>query len=235
MNKNSNFVSIDVIANNIYKNPLLKDLNFEDIIDYTVSVLKILRMSDIYETNACYVDIKNHKGYVKAPFLNIKTVDKVVNNELIPLVDSNAHSKYHNRDKKNSNINSMSYSVNNRMIHTSFKEGKVFVTFDSLILDEDNLPMIPNSEALIRAIQSYIKSEVYSVLFDLGKIPKQSLDTARQDYFFCIGQASSEYKDFNNVDDMESFIREWKRPVQMENNHGNRDNFTNMREYVKII
>lgn len=229
MNKNLNFVSIDIIANNIYKNPLLKDINFEDIIDYTVSILKILRLNDIYEINACYIDIKNHKGFIKAPFLSVRTVDKVENNKLEPMVGTNAHTSFHNKET------SFSYSVSNRMIHTSFKEGQVFVTFNSLKLDEDGLPMIPNSEALIRAIQAHIKAEIYNVMFDLGKITKQSLDMARQDYYFSIGQAETEYKGFANDDDIEAFVRDWTRPVQLKNVHKDRGNTTSNREYVRII
>lgn len=229
MNKNKTYVSIDVIANNIYKNPLLKDVNFEDIIDYTTSVLKILRLNDIYETNACYVDIKNHKGYIKAPFLNVVTVDKVQGQSLEPMVMSNAHTHHHTKE------GSLSYDVENRMIHTSFKEGRIFVTFNSLKLDNDGLPMIPNSEALIKAIQALIKSEVYTIMFDLGKISKQSLDFARQEYYFNIGQAETEYKGFANDDDLESFVRDWTRPVQLDNAHATRGNTTSNREYVKII
>lgn len=236
MSKSMNFVSIDVIANKIYQNPLLKDVNFDQIIDGVVSVLKILRQEDVYEINACYVEVKNFKGMIKAPFLTIETVDRVEGQRLIPMVVSNSHNaKTMNMNKSRGEVNSNVYKINNRMIHTGFQNGRVFVTFKTLILDEDGHPMIPDSEALIRAICSFIKAEVYNVMVDIGKVTENALQRALRDYYFEIGQASSEFKDFDNVDDMESFIRDWTRPVQLVDTHHNRANTTSTREYVRIL
>lgn len=228
MNKNHNLVNIDVIANKIYKNPLLKDVNFEDIIDYTLSVIKILRLDDLYDQKKCKLTVQDHRAYLKDPFITIKTVDLVVPRVgLKPMVMSNSGVKYHG-DKFP--IGPQSYSINNKTIHTSFSSGQIAVTFTALRLDEDGLPLIVDSEALIRAVVSYIKSEVYSVLFDLGKLPEASLRRAEQDYYFEIGQASSELKGFDNDDDLESFSREYNRMFQTSDNHRNRGAATSIRE-----
>ena len=231
MSANLNYISIDTIANNIYKNPLLKSLNFEDIIDYTLSVLKILRMDNLYENYGCFVKIENYKGGLKGYPIKVLTVDKVVNNnKKIPMVVSNSHTNFSN---KNSDTNS--YTIRNKVIHTDFERGTVFVVFTSLILDEDGLPMIPDSEALLRAIQAHIKAEVYSVMNDLGKLPRDSYMDAKQEYLFYIGQAENEFKDFINEDDREAFLRDWTRPIPVDSNHRTRGNINTRAEYVRII
>jgi hypothetical protein len=223
--KNNNYISLDVIANKIYKNPILKDTNYEDIIDYAVSVLRILNVPGIYVEESCYKDITEHKVALSKYALNLKTVDLCVNNNLIPMVMStDSLIKHVNKTKDNKDYytNNYTYSVNNNILITSEESGRVFITFDTLKLDADNIPMLPDSEALLRAVEAYIKVQIYTVMVDLGKMSERSLDRAEKEYYFNVGKVQSQQQGFTNEDEMESFLNSHTQLFPTKNNHAKR-------------
>lgn len=223
--KNNNYISLDVIANKIYKNPILKDLNYEDIIDYAVSVLRILNVPGIYVEESCYKDIVDHKVALPKYALNLKTADMCIGGNLIPMVMSTDSLIKHvskTKDNKDYITNNYTYSINNNILITSENCGRVFITFDTLKLDKDEIPMLIDSEALLRAVEAYIKVQVYTVMVDLGKLPEKALNRAEQEYYFNVGKVQSQQQGFTNEDEMESFLNANTRMFPTKNNHSNR-------------
>lgn len=240
-NNNNSFISIDVIANKIFKNPLLKDVNFEDIIDHTLSVIKIAKVPGIYHEESCFKDVDNHMVVIPKNALNIRTVDYCFGKNLIPMVMStdSLHNHIQKIDNRGNTLHNgysqKTYSVNNNIIKTSFPTGTIFITFDTIRVDENDIPMIPNSEALLRAIEAYIKVQVYSVLADLQKVSERALNRAEQDYLWYIGKAQTEYQGFKNEDDMESFINGWKRQFLSQRDHDSRYSQESKPEHIKRL
>lgn len=224
---NHNYISLDVIANKIYKNPLLKDINYEDIIDHALSVIKLIKVPGVYSEESCYKDIVDHKVSVPKNALNIKSVDYCIGNKLCPMVES-TYSSANQIDKIKTNKNhsyiniNHSYSINNQIIKTSCSSGKIFIVFDTIKVDKDDIPMIPDSEALLKAIEANIKVQVYTVLADLQKVSERTLNRAEQEYAWYIGKAQTEFQGFNNEDSMESFLNGYKRTFISEDEHRNR-------------
>lgn len=237
-NTNNNYISLDVIANKIYKNPLLKDVNYEDIIDFSLSVIKIAKVKGTYSEESCYKEITDHKTVLPKSALNLKTVDLVVGKRLFPMKLS-TYSLNNHRGKIDNEIqereNNSTYSVNNNMIITSNKSGRIFITFDTINQDENGIPMIPDSESLIRAIEAYIKIQVFTVMVDMGKMGERSLARAEQEYYFNIGKYQSEQQGFKNEDEMESFLNGWKRTFPSSNEHSNRYEVESMKEKVRRL
>lgn len=221
-NKSHNYISLDVIANKIYKNPLLKDTNYEDIIDFALSVIKIAKVPGVYQEESCYKDVIDFKVAIPKSALNIKSVSYCSGNKLIPMLES-TNTLANQIDKiKYPLQQSHTYSIGNSLIKTSCKEGKIFIVFDTIKLDEDDIPMIPDSEALLRAIEAYIKIQIYSVMVDMGKVSERALNRVEQEYYFNIGKAQTEFQEFTNEDSMESFINGWKRQFPTSHEYSGR-------------
>lgn len=241
-NNTTGYISIDVIANKIYKNPLLKDINFEDIIDYTLSVIRIAKVPGIYQEESCFKEVDNYMVSIPKSALNIKTIDYCYGKNLIPMIISSDSLSNHNQKLDNRNddfahngYSTKTYNINNNIIKTSFPKGTIFITFDTIKIDENDIPMIPNSEALLRAIEAYIKVQVYSVLVDLQKVSERALNRAEQDYLWYIGKTQTEYQGFKNEDDMESFLNGWKRQFLSSNDHSTRYSQESRKENIKRL
>lgn len=222
MNRDVNFVSIDVIINKILKNPLAANLNPEEIIDSVISLVKLLNLNALYKIDYCFLDVKNYKARIPKPATSIKSVDFVLSNtRKIPMVVST--SGYRGTNQNEAEKGRYSYYFNNNMITTSFKEGKIFVIFNTLQLDENNHPMIPDNESFIKACENDILVNLYSTMVDLGKLPIQSLQRVERERAWYVGQTEEHFKGFINDDHAESFARDWTRLFDNQDQHYNRD------------
>ena len=221
---NNKYISIDVITSRILKHPLLKDLNYEDIISYTVDVLRLVNMPRSYVEKSCYLNIVDYKAKLPNDNLNIKTVDYIQGGYPNPMTiaTDSLHNHMDKLTNKARNTSVLTYTIDYEMIKTNQESGVLFITYNTLQCDKDGLPMIPDNVALIKAIENYIKVQVFSVLVDLQKINRESLNRAEQEYCWYIGKAQTSYQGFLNEDDMESFLNDFKRLFIQNNTHGQR-------------
>lgn len=232
--RNFQYISMDVIANRILKHPLLSSINYEDIISHAVDVLRLLRMPASYEEKGSYHDLIEYKAKLPDDNLNIKTVDYVSHSgQTTPMVIATDALHNHNSKLTSGRISGqtvLTYSINGGMIQTNQENGRIFITYDQLKCGENGVPMIPDSVPLIKAIENYIKVQVFTVLVDLNKLPGQSLQRVEQEYSWYIGKAQTEFQGFINDDDTESFLRDFKRLVIENTNHKERNMYNVNRE-----
>lgn len=127
-NLNYNYLSSDVIASRILKHPLMKDMNYEDIISHIVDVLRLVNVPRAYEENSCYRNIVDFKAALPSDRLNIKSVDLIISGYPTPMVLAT--------DTKSTQIDKIKYPVfsgrytytpNADRLHTNCETGMVFV------------------------------------------------------------------------------------------------------------
>ncbi len=231
-NRNFNYIGIDVIANRIMKHPLMKSLNYEDIIDHTVDVLRLSNVPGQYVEESCYVSIEEYKARIPKNNLNVKAVDFISGENHIPMVIATDGLQVQLGSVKSGRGSSgvMTYSLHNGMIHTNKESGELFVVYDTLKCGEDGIPMIPDSTSLLKAIENYIKIQVFSVLVDLGKLGPGSLQRVETEYAWYMGKSQTEFQGFKNDDDTESFLRDFKRLMIENTNHKERNMYNVSRE-----
>ena len=225
-NLNYKYISTDVIASRILKHPLLKDMNYEDIISHIVDVLRLVQVPASYVEESCYINIVDNKAQIPNNALNVKSVDYSNSGRLIAMsmATDQRNTQLHNT-KYQDYSGKMTYTLNNNKIHCNFKEGVLFVIFDTLKCDGEGFPMIPDNIPLIKAIENYIKVQVFTVLVDLGKLNQNSLQRAEQEYGWYIGKAQTQFQGFKNVDDLDRFLSDFKRLFPLANTHSSRDRY----------
>ena len=64
----------------------------------------------------------------------------------------------------------MSFKTQGQVLYVSFKTGDVSVSYKSIPVDKDGLPLLIDNSVFLRALEAYIKREVFTILFDMGKI-----------------------------------------------------------------
>lgn len=269
------FVSMDLIANKIMKHPLMKSLNYEDIIDHAVTVLKLIKAPGIYKEDSCVKTIENHLAAIPKQSLNIISVEYIddAGNQTPMVVNTNTLAKqFHKLDTRMAyakNIvqsgdyspeiysdpavskiqreqlvavvvpepvrNVFKYQVNNQRIVCSMASGRVMITFEMINADENGIPLIPNSESVIKAITSYIKTQVFEVLVDMNQLSERSLTRAEQDYCWYIGQAQTEFQGIGSVDEMEAFINSHVGLFNVSSLHSDRYESSSDKEVINIL
>lgn len=269
------YVSMDLIANKVLRHPLMKSLNYEDVIDHALSVLKLVKVPGVYKEHPHFTVVENYLAFIPKEALNLKKVEFVFpDGTMTPMIEStnslgkqpqlletkNAYARasvenavFNNEIISNPAVSSMKmngmtveqnsggsletfkYKVNNQHVQCSVKNGRVLMVYDRINADKDGIPLIPNSEALIKAIVNYIKVQVFEVLVDLGKISERSLIRAEQEYSWYIGASQTEFQGISSEDEMESFINSHVGLFNVSSLYSDRYEHSSDKEVINIL
>ena len=92
--------------------------------------------------------------------------------------------------------------------------------------------LIDNS-VFLKALEAYIKREVFTILFDMGKITPAVLQNTQQQYAWLAGQLQSELT-IPSISEMESIKNSWCTLLQRTTEF--REGFKNngSQEYIKV-
>ncbi len=188
MNNEFQFVSLRNILSRVARHPMLQDIDLEAGIQYTIDFFAIVGVPQILEDRQDCVEIHNFKGTLPCDTIQIIQVrDEKSKLPLRSMTDSfNSHSRRV--------PSGATFKTQNRTIITSFREGKVLVSYKSIKTDADDIPMLPDDPIFLQALEAYIKKVRFGVLFDTGKIKSDVLNHAEQDYSWKVGKCINRFK-----------------------------------------
>lgn len=229
------FISIKSIADRLLMNPVMKDLNFEFIIDKTVECLRLVNMPPIYITKMEKITIKQFKGNLPIDLIYTEQVYYNNNGTLVPLNKGTdiIHDHYDNVEASETNNSSITYSLSNSKINTNMENGELAIAYKAIAIDEDCYPMIPDNIKLIRCIESYIKYKWFDILNDMDKVSDRKLNKAEVDYCFNVGQAQSDLI-MPDEAEMEAFTNSIRQILPNTNQFNERMKYLGSREFMKI-
>lgn len=236
MNKNFEWVSIGVIADRILKHPLLQDISLESIMGYTLDFIHIMGLPSMYQEETVELVIENYRTVLPANVVSIIQVRDALSNVALRGALSSFY-QYDNdetSDFRNETIKDKdgTYKVQGNILYTSFKDGNVVVSYQSIPVDDSGFPMIPNNNVFLRALEFYIKKEWFNIQFDLGRITIQVLNNAQQQYAWSAGQCASEFR-MPSLSEMESITNMWTRLLPQSNEFITGFQRLGQKEYLK--
>lgn len=186
------YISLKVVMDNIMDHPMLKDISFERVINYTQSFMRIVGCPRMFEEKTALVEIKNYRGQLPCNFNDIIQVrthsscDRKNYGVFRHTTDS-----FHMSDNKQDSFD-LTYKIQGNVIFTSIKEGVIEIAYNAFAVDSDGYPLIPDNSSFINALELYIKKKQFNVLFDTGKISQAVYNQVCQDYAWAVGQAQSD-------------------------------------------
>jgi|TARA_R110000772_G_scaffold91739_1_gene188298 hypothetical protein len=201
----SNLVSIKMIADRLLRNPLMKDLNYEFIVDNAIQVLRIIDAPAIYVTRREGLNVSNFRAL--KPIDMIK-VEGMVRTDQGSTPQTLSHSEdisqefFHVGNKLPSRTDG-TYTLNSKHINVNFEEGKIHIIYKAIATDEECYPLVLDNETLLRCVESYIKWKWYDIMNDMDMISDRKLNKAETDYCFNVAQADVNLK-MPSTDEMES-------------------------------
>ena len=104
----------------------------------------------------------------------------------------------------------VTYSLNNDFITLSAKEGKVCMSYWSILLDDEGYPMVPNDVSYVQAVTWYLTKKLDYISWRKGEISDKVFAKSEQEYEWYVAQASSRAK-MPDVDKMENLKRQLLR------------------------
>lgn len=200
MIKEKNIISVKEVLSRLLRHPLLQDVNIEQAVQYTIDFIGIFGLPNFYEVKTVTLPIDNYRTTLPT---DLESIDSVSHNGNILNVVSQGVDEY-------------GYKVQGRVLYTSFKSGEIDLTYKSISVDDHGFPYLIDNPVFLKALEAYIKKEVFTILFDMGKIQPQVLQHAEQQYAWLAGQLQAEFS-IPSVTEMEKLKNMWCSLIQRNN------------------
>jgi hypothetical protein len=234
MASTGNVVSIKMIADRLMRNPLMKDLNYEFIVDNAIQILRILEAPALYTNKREGLNVENYRALKPIDMVRVEGISRTDSGVPVPLTASEdiAQEFYHSSNNLPSRIDN-TYSLNNKFINVNFEQGTINVIYKSVATDEECYPLILDNETLLRCVESYIKWKWFDILNDMEMISDRKLAKAETDYCFNVAQADANMK-LPSPDEMEALVNTITQLIPSRTEFSRRFEFLGAQEYLRI-
>lgn len=190
-----NYINVKEVLSRVLQHPLLQDVTLEQGVRYALDFLNIVGFQAMYEEKLVDLEIEDFMADLPQDFIRMnQVIDYRSGVTLRLMTDSFLQRKTPQQP---------AYKVQGRKLITSFKQGKVTVSYYAVATDCEGFPLIPDLPIFLKALELYIKLQSFTILFDLQKIPQAILQNVQKDYSWAVAQLSSQMI-IPSVDEMEN-------------------------------
>ena len=224
------YISLKEILSRVLRHPLLQDVDLDSAIQYTVDFIAAIGMPIVYTKKEEQIEIKDYRGKLPCDLLSINQVKGSNGICLRRMTDSFVPS---DSNKQMNAVADPSYMTRGDVIFTSFKDGEVSIAYNAQPVDRDGVPMLVDNPVFLKALELYIKKEVFTTLFDMGRLSANALGNTQTEYAFKVAQCRAEFNT-PSVSEMESIKNMWTSLIQ--DNTKFRLGFKTLgnQEYIKV-
>lgn len=221
MVKDVQYVKLESILDRCMRHPLMNNLTLEAVIQYTVDFIGIFGHPAMYEDKEVIVPIHCYRGSLPCDLIQVNQVMDTCSGACLRSTTDTFFPDGIDDGKRSIGIrvsDELTYKTQNFVIFTSFPEGELKVSYKAIPIDEDGQPLIIDNAKYLRALEAYIKVQVFTILFDTDKIKAPILQNAQQQYAWAAGALHSEFS-IPSVDEMESIKNSWCTLIQRVSEH----------------
>ena len=198
---NGQTVNIRVILQRLLRNPLLSDMTLELVIDYTIDFLQIVGINTDFEEKNITLQIENYRATLPANLYEINQVRDSFGYYRYSTSTFNVSEPKEGTDK--------TFFIQNNYIYVSTKTTEIEMSYQSIAVDEEGLPLLPSNANFQRALENYIKKERFSILYDSGKISDKVMFKVEQDYAWAVGSYETDAQKLS-LSKAESFFNQYR-------------------------
>jgi hypothetical protein len=220
MVKEIRYTNIRRVLDSLHDHPMLSSLTLEQVVRYTLRFVSIHGYSKLYKDKETDVDIHEFRGLLPCDLISIvqvkddcsgiclRSMTDTFTPGLVPPPPSPSHPHPHMPyiPPMAPGHGEASFKTQGRVIFTSFPEGKIRIAYKAIPVDEDGFPLLIDNENYLACLEAYIKKQVFTVMFDQGKISAGVLQNAQTDYSWLSGQLQSDFQ-IPSYSEMESIGR----------------------------
>lgn len=238
MAQKGRLVSIKIVADRLMRNPVLKDLSWEFIVDNAIEVMRILETPALFVSKQEAIGVVNYKGKLPIDIMQVTGVFRqdTPTSALIPL-RTGTDTLHNHYDAFNSasagTAGGETYTMNNSRIFTNFETGTVVIAYRAIAMDEECYPLVLDNAVLLRCIESYIKYRWFDILNDMDQISDRKFNKAEVDYLANVAQADSNLK-LPSDDEMETLVNQITQLIPSREQFQSRFQFLGAQEYLRI-
>ena len=234
MVKEYNYINIREALSIVLRHPLLQDVTLEQAVQYTIDFIGIFGMPKLYQDKEEVLHIEDFRAKLPCDLISINQIKECKTGVCLrSMTDNFMPREHYDRSAGYKIPQELPFKTQGQALYVSFKTGDVSVSYKAIPVDKDGFPLLIDNPVFLKALEAYIKREVFTILFDMGKIAPAVLQNAQQQYAWLAGQLQSEFT-IPSISEMESIKRSWCTLIQRTSsfNDGFRNNGN--QEYIKL-
>ena len=212
------------------EHPLLQDVTMERVIKYAADFMQIVGVPKMFDNKTAKLEVTKYKAELPCDFYSILGV-RMSDSHIAFRATTDI---YHLSDDKEpaDNYRDLTYKLQGNYIFTSIEEGEIEISYLSIPVDDEGLPMIPDNVKYINALELYIKKRLFTILFDQQKLHQSVLQNVQQEYAWAVGQAQNDLIK-PSIDEMESISNMWNQLIWSVTDHRNGFRDSGNKEYLR--
>ena len=225
------YTNIRYILDRIMRHPLMQDVTLEQVVDMTISFMRIVGVPSMFMEKTEIVEVKKYRAMLPCDYYQMIQVRKINGPAFRYSSDSFHMSEY--KDFNNRPISDLTYKIQGNIIYTSIENGEIEISYKAIAVDDEGYPLLPDNSSFTRALGLYIKKEHFTILFDTGKIDFKVLQNVQKEYSWAVGDCQTEFNRLS-LDEAESFYNSWRTLLLRDTEH--RTGFINngTKERIKL-
>lgn len=234
---NSQYKSIGLILWKILKNPLCSELTYEEAAEYALEFIRIVGAPMAFLTKNEYLQLQCYKAELPCDLLYLEGVryfeycdstELGVGRAIAMRESTNIYhlnsDEFIKDDVKGRFLNKgnseFTYKIQKGIIFTSQEEGTIEIAYKAIALDEDGLPLIPDDQDFMLAVEYYVMSRYLEPLWMMGKITDKAFEFINQKRYFYTPAAFTSLQ-MPSIDKMESIMNGLNRLLINDSAHQN--------------
>jgi len=185
--ENTKYITVAELLGDLTVHPMLADLTLERTINYVVEFCRKWGANMLFEEKTATIQADNYRVLLPCDFYELiavrdnKTqINYRYSTDVFHYTPNDTIATQYTR----ANHETLTYKLNGNVLFLSSKDNVVDIEYQAIATDEDGYPLIYDDATYIQALKDYIKKEVFTILFDLGKIQGPVLQNAQQQYAF---------------------------------------------------
>ena len=222
----NNFVNIREVLARVTSHPMLKNVDLEQAIRYTVDFISLVGCPTFYLDKEVDIPIEDYRGLMPCDLVSIVQVkDKKTGFCMHSTTDTFNSREYNFHTEP-------TFKTQGNIILTSFRTGEVTISYKALPVDETGIPLLIDNANFLKALELYIKKEKFGVLYDEGKIREGIMSKAEADYAFAVAQCEKEFI-MPSISELQSITSMWNTLIPNITSFGGGFKNLGNREYLK--
>ena len=221
----NNFVNIREVLARVTSHKMLKNVDLEQAIRYTIDFISIVGLPTFYLDKEVDVTIEDYRGLMPCDLVSIIQVkDKKTGFCMHSMTDTFNPREYNFHTEP-------TFKTQGNIILTSFRTGEITISYKALPVDETGIPLLIDNANFLKALELYIKKEKFGDLYDEGKIRDGIMIKAEKDYAWAVAQCEKEFV-MPSLSELQSITNMWNTLIPRVTEFDNGFTELGNREYL---
>jgi hypothetical protein len=192
---NQNLIPIDIVIERLYTNSAIikkLQLNKFSIVELIIEGLNLIGAGPYFSDQYAVVEIEDYRGTLPCmprKILALRDVIGGIRESTNTFATSPNRLNTHHDDITNDKAE---YKIEGNVIFMqNMKQGAVEVKYSAYHTDERGFPLINDEERLLKALEAYVRFQIYLPMWEIGDIRDAVFARAEQEWLFYVNSAKT--------------------------------------------